>query len=75
MEDTKGAWNAKLGVARLTHQPLWACHLSKRAWHANSPSQEEPSQWRATWCRRRGTPAARSHLGMPLEDPGVAHQA
>ncbi|QHN86518.1 uncharacterized protein DS421_16g546970 [Arachis hypogaea] len=75
MEDTKGAWHAKLGVARLTHQLLWACHLSKGAWHANSPPQEEPSLWRATWYRRRGTPAQRSHLGVPLENPGVARQA
>ncbi|KAL4306614.1 hypothetical protein AHAS_Ahas16G0195900 [Arachis hypogaea] len=29
---------------------------------------------RATWCQRRGTPVPYSHLGMPLEDPGVARQ-
>ncbi|KAL4306509.1 hypothetical protein AHAS_Ahas16G0185400 [Arachis hypogaea] len=29
---------------------------------------------RATWCRRRGTPALNPHLGVPLEDPGVACQ-
>ncbi|QHN86042.1 uncharacterized protein DS421_16g542550 [Arachis hypogaea] len=75
MEDTKGAWHARLGVAFLTHQLLWACHLSKGAWHANSPFQEEPSLRRATWYRRRGTAAPRSHLGMPLENPGVARQA
>ncbi|KAL4294228.1 hypothetical protein AHAS_Ahas18G0207100 [Arachis hypogaea] len=39
MEDTKGEWHARLGVARLTHQLLWECHLSKGAWHANSPFQ------------------------------------
>ncbi|QHO12302.1 uncharacterized protein DS421_15g505770 [Arachis hypogaea] len=75
IEDTKGAWHVKLGVARLGHQLLWACHMSKGVWHANSPFQEEPSLWRATWCRRRGTPGPRSHLGVPLENPGVACQA
>ncbi|QHN82283.1 uncharacterized protein DS421_20g694470 [Arachis hypogaea] len=74
MEDTKRAWHAKLGVARLTHQLLWACHLSKGVWHANSPFQEEPSLWRATWCQRHGTPAQKSHLGMPLGVEGVARQ-
>ncbi|KAL4306616.1 hypothetical protein AHAS_Ahas16G0196100 [Arachis hypogaea] len=27
---------------------------------------------RATWCRRRGTPASKHHLGVPLQDLGVA---
>ncbi|KAL4356898.1 hypothetical protein AHAS_Ahas09G0132700 [Arachis hypogaea] len=75
MEDTKGAWHARLGVACLTHQLLWALYLSKGARHANSLSQEEPPLQRATWCRRRGTPAPKSHFGVPLEDPGVASQA
>ncbi|KAL4294059.1 hypothetical protein AHAS_Ahas18G0190200 [Arachis hypogaea] len=29
---------------------------------------------RATWCRRRGTPSSNPHLGVPLEDPGMARQ-
>ncbi|QHO20456.1 uncharacterized protein DS421_11g338110 [Arachis hypogaea] len=74
MEDTKGEFHAMLGVARLTHQPLWACHLSQGAWHANSSLQGEPSLWRATCYRRRGTPTSKSHLGVPLEQPGVARQ-
>ncbi|KAL4306464.1 hypothetical protein AHAS_Ahas16G0180900 [Arachis hypogaea] len=37
--------------------------LESQAWHANA----QPLIGRATWYRRRGTPAIIPHLGMPLE--------
>ncbi|KAL4321790.1 hypothetical protein AHAS_Ahas14G0145700 [Arachis hypogaea] len=30
VENTAKAWHTRLGVARLTHQLLWACHLEPR---------------------------------------------
>ncbi|KAL4391287.1 hypothetical protein AHAS_Ahas03G0230000 [Arachis hypogaea] len=35
LEAIRGAWHAKMGVARQDHLPLWACHLKHGVWHAS----------------------------------------
>ncbi|KAL4306512.1 hypothetical protein AHAS_Ahas16G0185700 [Arachis hypogaea] len=55
------------GVARQLQSIIWACHLKTQAWHTNT-KEGQSKAGRASWCRRRGTPALNPHLGVPLED-------
>ncbi|KAL4381188.1 hypothetical protein AHAS_Ahas04G0108500 [Arachis hypogaea] len=56
----------------------WACHLSIKGVARQYQFPEKMSKAQAlerdTWCRRRGTPSSHHHLGVPLEDSGVARQ-
>ncbi|KAL4365122.1 hypothetical protein AHAS_Ahas07G0074500 [Arachis hypogaea] len=54
------AWHAK--PIRPTIE--WACHLSNKAWHA-SEQGDNAKAGRATWYRRRGTPAQKVPLRRP----------
>ncbi|QHN82452.1 uncharacterized protein DS421_20g695960 [Arachis hypogaea] len=62
-------WNQDkiMGVAR---QPLGVAR-----WYKFPERMKEANYMgRATWYRRRGTPFTILHLGVPLEQPGVARQ-
>ncbi|QHO38433.1 uncharacterized protein DS421_4g120320 [Arachis hypogaea] len=57
-----------MGVAR---QPLGVAR-----WYKFPERVEEANYMgRATWYRRRGTPITILHLGVPLEQPGMARQS